>query len=70
MQRDHSVEGAQAVRAGDTGWLVAFRDRGALYAGWIAPDLTAIGALSLVGDETSEKGLPALAWNGREALLV
>lgn len=70
LTRGNALEGVQAVRAGDAGWFVAFRFRRALYAGWVSPTFTALGGLATVGPAGAEQGLPAVAWNGTEALLV
>jgi hypothetical protein len=66
----NQLEGLVATRVGEMGWYVAFRFRAVIYGGWLDPSLTAVGALTALSSSPTQVGLPALANNGREVLLV
>lgn len=70
LTQRNALEGLSAVRVGDVGWFVVFRFDNALYGGWLDPSLTAIGALSAITAAPMRAGIPALATNGREVLIV
>ncbi len=66
----NALEGLGAVRVGDVGWFVVFRFDNALYGGWLDPSLAPIGALSQLTAPPLRVGIPSLATNGREVLVV
>lgn len=66
----YALEGLVATRVGDVGWYVVFRfDRG-LYAGWVSPTFSTIGTLHRISPNAAQVGLPAVANNGREVVVV
>ncbi len=70
LTQRNALEGLSAVRVGDVGWFVVFRFGDALYGGWLGPSLAPLSALSRLTAPPLFVGIPSLATNGREVLIV
>jgi hypothetical protein len=70
LTEQNALEGAQAVWVGDAGWYVVFRFGETLYGGWVSPSLQPVGALAPLTAAPVSAGLPTVATNGREVLVV
>jgi hypothetical protein len=70
LTEQNALEGAQAVWVGDAGWYVVFRFGETLYGGWVSPSLQPVGALAPLTAAPVSTGLPTVATNGREVLVV